>query len=486
MTSKDATAGGGTWYTHETAFNQQNLGGIKQMLDGANPGLVRDIAQNWQDVHDLLIGADANSGIKKKFDDAVAKVLKTWHGKSADRFAEQAGKISENFSNGAPYAKHVAQVMGTAASQLQKAVDEITPLEEEWNFGDGFEDLHGFTMSDGDLDKLLKEGMSTEGVLKGYGGEGDAPDDLTDHQKLRLRAAIAMETLGAQYKASSASLPEPGQPINGKIPEKPEDPTGGQGPGGINPVPTGVSQRPTAGARMPSGGTGSGASSSMKPISLPDQGGISGGANMPKPTSPSMPVKTGLDGFTDGGAGGLGTGGGLGTSGGLGGGVGSGGASGGAGSGSAVSGMPGMPGGAMAGGGPRGGAGAGAGTGSRGSRAGMPGMAGGAGAGAGAGAGRAGGTGRGGSLARQAGGVAGAARGATGGGAQGGSGLHRSRGGTQAGTPGGGRGAGMMGAPGARGAGGGDEGRGGQRPDYLLEDEETWTPQRNVAPPVIE
>jgi hypothetical protein len=45
----------------------------------------------------------------------------------------------------------------------------------------------------------------------------------------------------------------------------------------------------------------------------------------------------------------------------------------------------------------------------------------------------------------------------------------------------------MAGAPGAHGRGKGDgEGREGERPDYLIEDEETWTPERNVAPRVIE
>ena len=45
----------------------------------------------------------------------------------------------------------------------------------------------------------------------------------------------------------------------------------------------------------------------------------------------------------------------------------------------------------------------------------------------------------------------------------------------------------MAGAAGAKGKGQGEKERtAGQRPDYLVEDEETWTPQRNVAPRVIE
>lgn len=65
--------------------------------------------------------------------------------------------------------------------------------------------------------------------------------------------------------------------------------------------------------------------------------------------------------------------------------------------------------------------------------------------------------------------------------------MHRSRGGTQQGATGGRRPAGMGGAHGAHGAKGKDKGgENGQRPDYLVEEEETWTPERNVAPKVIE
>lgn len=94
---------------------------------------------------------------------------------------------------------------------------------------------------------------------------------------------------------------------------------------------------------------------------------------------------------------------------------------------------------------------------------------------------------KGGAQARTPGGVVGKPGGPTGGSKQGGSGLHRSRGGSQAGRPDQrGKGAGAPGMPGARGKGEDKERTTGKRPDYLVEDEETWTPQRNVAPRVIE
>lgn len=67
-----------------------------------------------------------------------------------------------------------------------------------------------------------------------------------------------------------------------------------------------------------------------------------------------------------------------------------------------------------------------------------------------------------------------------------GQGLHSSRGGSQAGERG--SRAGMRGAPISSSGKGKDEKRNDeQRPDYLVEDEETWMPKRrDVAPPTVD
>lgn len=70
-------------------------------------------------------------------------------------------------------------------------------------------------------------------------------------------------------------------------------------------------------------------------------------------------------------------------------------------------------------------------------------------------------------------------------GTAGGSGLHRSRGAAGGATAV--RKGGAVGIPGTRTNRPKDEERReGERPDYLVEDEETWTPQTNAAPRVIE
>ncbi|TJZ41312.1 hypothetical protein FCH28_37395 [Streptomyces piniterrae] len=493
-------------------FTEKELADLKTMLVGANPGEVGNVAEGWRKVRVSLVGEDWHSGIKKHFDDAVMKVLKTWHGHSADQFAKAAQGISEDFGNLASYPHltgHVLKQVSENLSAAKKAVEEIE--EPSWldDLRDKVGDSAGSMLkgsvvgtffggpgagtviggvvgffSGGRDDSQLKADLKNPNMTIGDAAAKNASNIDPDKQA-SLLAGHYMEQLATTYRAGANVLKKNRDVVDdgGRI-QRPEDTDNGGAIGGIGafgPTPTG----PKGGAPAPKiPGMKGGGYTTPNPMEPPRPGGIDGGiGSMPK--TPAPHVGTGLDGFS----GGLGTGGGAGggIGGGAGGGVGTGGLSGsgvGGGSGSGIGGgggMPGMVGGAA---GRMGGAGGGAGARGAG-RAGMPGMAGGA-AGAGKGAGAKGAGGKGGAMARQKGGVVGKA-GKAGAGAQGGSGLHRSRGGTQKGATGGRRPAGMAGAPGAHGGKGKDKAEnGGQRPDYLVEDEETWTKERNVAPKVIE
>ncbi|MCF3146911.1 WXG100 family type VII secretion target [Streptomyces platensis] len=473
-----------------TKFNEHDFDGLKGMLDGASVETVRTVARHWMTLEGDLLD------LREKFAKAVDKVLEHWHGESADRFRSKAEEVKANFKHAAPYAKHTAGVMGAVADDLQKAIDKIIPVDDSWNWSD---DVWGETwfsgnIDDDDLNDALKKGASTRGVLEAN------KDDLSGHQKHRLEAAVAMENLGTAYVVRSASLKPPKTGVNDdKVPEH-KDPTDGAGLGPIQ-QPMGLGGGPKGGGgglKLPTRGVKTGGTPKMPnspELKTPRQPGISGGLGSMKPKTPE--VGTGLSGLGDGGVGGGvkipgGGAGGGGLAGGAGGGAGVH-VPGGGGAGGAGVHMPGgMAGGAMAG---RGGAGVKGGTagaggaGARSGRAGMPGMGGahGGGAGKGAGGGRQG-VSTGGPQARQKGGTIGTPGGKVSGTGQGGSGLHRSRGGTAAGAGGSGsrRPAGMMGAPGAHGAKGEGRGSDASRPDYLVEEEETWTPERNVAPRVIE
>ncbi|MEU7637303.1 hypothetical protein AB0C11_14630 [Streptomyces sp. NPDC039016] len=499
-------------------FTGQGLEGLKKMVANSNPEEVGNVAGGWKKVRNSLVGEDWNSGIKKHFDDAVTKVLQTWHGSSADQFAKQAQKISQNFANLAPYPHNTGHVLEQIAERLAQAKGFVEGVKEPSTLERAADRLHDFSTSGtGKIAAFVPGGAGVAAVSDMLGITGDGRDDsglnkdlanpkmsiwdamnknrdnLSIDRERSLQAAHYMEQLATTYRAGVSAL--------GSGPRVGDDdrihaPGPGDGGGGTMPpfVPFGPTPSgPKTGVQAPNMPGMNGGSGYKTPpaMEVPRPHGIDGGiGDLPK--APATPIKTGLEGLQGGsglgaggapGIGGGGVGGGVGT-GGLGSGVGSG-----SGSGIGGSGMPGMPGGVGIGagaGGRGGGSGAGAGAGARGSRPGMPGMGGAAG-GKGAGAKGAGSAGKGSPLARQKGGVVGGKVGKSGAGTQGGSGLHRSRGGTQQGAAGGRRPTGGAGAPGAHGAKGKDKGNAnGQRPDYLVEDEETWTPERSVAPKVIE
>ncbi|MFE7294526.1 hypothetical protein [Streptomyces sp. NPDC057579] len=507
-------------------FTGQGLEGLKKMVANSNPEEVGNVAGGWKKVRNSLVGEDWNSGIKKHFDDAVTKVLQTWHGSSADQFAKQAQKISQNFANLAPYPHNTGHVLEQIAERLAQAKGFVEGVKEPSTLERAADRLHDFSTSGtGKIAAFVPGGAGVAAVSDMLGITGDGRDDsglnkdlanpkmsiwdamnknrdnLSIDRERSLQAAHYMEQLATTYRAGVKALGNGKSQIDdGDRIRPPGD--GSNGDGTMPPfVPFGPTPSgPNGGAPAPKipGMKGSGYQTPPA-MDTPKLHGVEGGVgSLPKP--PATPIKTGLEGLSGGT--GLGTGGAGGLGGGLGGGIGTGGLGSGsgvgAGSGAGVggSGMPGAIGGiggAMggarggAGGGARGSAGAGAGAGARGGRPGMPGMGGAAAGGKGAGAKGGGAAGKGSALARQKGGVVGGKGGKTGAGAQGGSGLHRSRGGTQKGATGGRRPAGMAGAHGANGAKGKDKGNeNGQRPDYLVEDEETWTPERNVAPKVIE
>jgi len=503
-------------------FTEKGLNDLKQMVAGANPGEVANVAKGWRDVRVALVGEGWQEGIKKHFDDAVTKVLQTWHGSSADQFAASAQKISDNFANLALYPHNTGEVLHQISENLkdvQKFVDDVQEpsgweskadwLSDKASSGVGKGAAIGNTLAPG-------AGALVGGLVGGMVG-GDGRDDsqlkadlqnpnmsiwdamnknrtqLSLGKERQLQAAHYMEQLGTTYRSGVKAMGSAPPWDDGTIKRPEHDTDGGGGIPGIGaygPMPSAPKTGAPAAPKMP--GMKGGGYTTPTPMEPPRPHGIDGGVgSVPKP-APAPHVGTGLDGLSGGsgigtgggGLGGGGVGGGAGT-GGLG--AGSGSVGGGSGPGIGGAGAPGMIGGMGGAGGARAG-GTGAGAGARGAgRAGMPGMGGAAGAAKGAGGAKGAGA-KGGAMARQKGGLAGGKGGKLGAGSQGGSGLHRSRGGTQSGGAAGGRRpAGMAGAHGAHGAKGKDKnGENGQRPDYLVEDEETWTPERNVAPKVIE
>ncbi|MYT73287.1 MULTISPECIES: hypothetical protein [unclassified Streptomyces] len=541
-------SGGTSGKEWDTPFNTHDLDALKGMVADVKPGLVRDVAQKWVEVHDDLVGADGASGLKKQFDNAVAKVLESWKGASAAKFQEEAAKISQEMAAGGNYAQFASDAMKNSADNLDRFKTAVDDLDVSWwdrawdSVSDTFSNMSATDITtmvaaagagpfgalyadyvtykavsaarqSGGMEGDIASGMPTETVIQKWG------DKMGADKEAGLRAATYMEQLGSVYKANAQKLETAGKdgsytPPNVKVP----DTTGiGNVPssGGVNPSIPGGSGIGSGSLGNGIGGSGLGGikSPDISTMPTPDSGvsGVSGVSTMP--ASGSNPfgggasqINTGLDsagtGLGPGGGAGLGggAGAGLGAGGGIGGGAG-GGIGGGAGAGLGAGGMAGGLAGGMAGGAAglgrsAGGAGAGRSAGAAGRTGagrGMGGMGGGAG-GAGAGKGGLGGAGRTGASARAKGGVVGAPKGKTGGAfTPGGTGLRNRGGSAGAGTGAKGQngrnGMGPGGAAGGRGAGKqrGEGGNSSRRPDYLYEDEQTWTPkERKVNPPVIE
>lgn len=450
---------------HTTPFGIDfDMDQMKDMVRDADPVAVNTVADAWTALSKDLVGAD---GIKASLDAAVEHVLAHWEGQSADLFRARAQVISKKITDSSKYADNTSQSLRGAAAKLKEIKPQVMAMEKPGKLASGADFVGNLGDRDGGpaADSAIRGGASSQQALDDNAGS------LSEGKERQLQMAAKMEMLGAAYNSRAAEMGSWKQKGGGKVSEG-EDYPGD--PGGVAPapviVPTGTAPRSPQGATSGTArGTQVGTISPSKSVAPP--AGITGGAH--KPAAPQPQVGTAIDGVSGGrtvapAAGGAAP-------------VGGGSAS----SGGTVHGGAGVVGGA---------AGAGAARGGMAGRAGAAGMAGRAGAGgmggaAGAGAAKGGAAARTGGMARQSGGVvggtpkggAGAGRGTAGG-----SGLLRSRG-----AAGGGAGAvrrgGMVGAPGARtGRPNDEEQREGERPDYLVEDEETWAPQTNAAPRVIE
>ena len=450
----------------DTHFMKLGIPELRSMILDADPDRIYEVSQHWKSVHNILSGGDgdgktggvdsvsAKDSVAGMMQSHVENVLEHWEGEAAEAFRKKANEIMGNIRNGAAWANHYGETMHAVQNDLRNSITKMRDVKEPSGWDRAWDKLTDDNRSDEQLLADINKGVSTDAARQANA------DSLSKGKEEQLKGVAIMEQLGVNYKTYSTigirDDPNPGDPF---APPNPQ-----------TPMPTPISM-PTAGSPRPSGGSGTtkpwsaGPTTSIKPTpTVPRDPGITGGSQLPTVptaktnvdsispgmTGPGPNTGVGGPGVGGGGLGSLGTGGAQ-SVGGLAAGEAGGLAAGAAGRGGI---------GAMGGRGGLAGGGAAAGR-AAGGRAGMGGMGGGGAGAAGRGGASAGGRG---ALARARGGVVGAAKG-VGKGAGGGAGLHGSRGGTQAG------GAGGAGGKGRRSE---KENNQGDRPDYLVEDEETW------------
>ena len=450
----------------DTPFMKMSIPELRSMILDADPGRIYEVSQHWKSVHNILSGGDgdgktggvdsvsAKDSVAGMMQSAVENVLEHWEGDAAEAFRKKANEIMQNIRKGAAWANHYGEAMQAVQNDLRNSMSKMREVEEPSGWDRAWDKLTDDERSDEQLLEDINKGVSTDAARQANA------DSLSAGKEAQLQGVAIMEQLAVNYKKYA----NPGYVDDGK-----KDPFAPPNP--QTPMPPPISM-PSAGGSSPSmGGStakpwSAGSTTSIKPApTVPRDPGITGGSQLPTAKTKIDSISPGLTGtgpVTGTGGGVSGGGGGIGSGGAQGPGIVAPGGTSGLGRGAAARGGIGATGGrgGLAGGGAAAGRGAGG-------RAGMGGMgAGGAGA---AGRGGAGAGGRG-ALARSRGGVVGAAKGVTGKGAGGGAGLHGSRGGTQRGAMAGGAG-GMGGRNGRRSE---DENSRGDRPDYLVEDEETW------------
>lgn len=448
----------------DTPFVEYSVNGLRKMIMESQPGKISEVGTHWKMVHNILSGGDgdgasggvdevsAKDSVAGMLQSAVDAVLEHWEGDAAQAFKRRADNIAVQIRNGSAHANFTAEQLFAISKDLDAAKAKMADIHEPSKLesaGDKMND--NANRDDSQAHKDLASGVSAGTVAEAN------EKNLSLGMERRLQAMAVMEELAANYKVYGKNLQS-----GGRFNEKE----------GITPPSNDVTMPPPISMPSASGGGPGAARSGNKPWSagstasikpapaVPRDAGIKGGSQLPTTRTNVDSISPGLTGTNPG----------TGSAGGGGAGLGSGGAQSSGVVGGGVSGLGGgaaARGGIGAAGGRSGLAGGGAAGRGAGGRAGMGGM-GGAGAGA-AGRGGAGAGGRG-ALAKSRGGVVGAAKGVTGKGAGGGAGLHGSRGGTQRGAMAGG--AGGMGGRGGRRAE--DENSRGDRPDYLVEDEETW------------
>ncbi|MFJ6215324.1 WXG100 family type VII secretion target [Streptomyces sp. NPDC092296] len=502
-----------------TNFEHWDLIPIKQMVENSRPERLEEVAGHWMSVKAELDAASRD--LKAATDHITAH----WEGSAADGFAQRSAVLQESITNTGLHAQNTSHALTYASQSLQVAKTDMASIHLPSTWEKGKDKLLDGKRDDTRFRADIAAGMDRDTAVQRNAGS------LSLLEERHQQAIAVMERLAPQYKsASQAMQPPPDDGIHDpRVPYPPAPPTPIRSPGDVGPAPKSprqisggggtdrqqVGTQPTYRSPNPIGNglptahdgistqpthsTGPIPGRTVTPITFdpissqpPARTGIDGtGGGV---VSPTGPVPSGLNPGSGGGGGGGGfaggdvpgggfgsggTGGGFAGGGGFTGGTVGGGTTGGGRGSSGTSSIGGRAGGSYEGGGSAGGR-AVAGE----SAAGQGRAGGGMGGMGGAGGARAGGGARGSSLARRTGGAIGGSSGKTGGAfTEGGSGLGRNRG-TGAGS-GSARGGG---APHGAGTGGQrKKDKKGSRPDYLVEDEDTWTNGTGpVNPPVVE
>jgi uncharacterized protein YukE len=211
-----------------TAFaEQESIDSMHAMLAWAKPKIVTRVADAWQEIHDRLVGGTGT--VQGDFDKAVEHILQHWEGDAADAFAKKAKKISKQIADCASYASYTSTAMhnaGRKLAEIKPKVDEIEPPSKASSVLNAVGD--GFTRNDQRWHSAIHDNQGAQTALNKY------DDDLSAGKEEQLKAAALMEDLALTYTSQTKAM---GSWRRSKPGVDEEDPDYPGAPGGIAPVP---------------------------------------------------------------------------------------------------------------------------------------------------------------------------------------------------------------------------------------------------------
>jgi uncharacterized protein YukE len=300
---------GGTYYAGEvkTPFaTDEDIESMRAMVVDAKPELVLNVADEWENIHDLLV--NGGGSVKGDFDRTVRNLLQHWEGEAAEAFARKAERLSKQLGDCGTYARYTATAMRNAGERLSVIKPKIEALAKRRTLGGAVNRIgDAFSRRGG---SRLDPGF--RGDLGGRRAPDDDDPDFPAGRDDRSKAVALMVDLALTYNSQTyamnswqTKLPPAQGADMGDYPGE---------PGGIAPVAGPVSLGRRADGSVIAGAAGSGGLVAGRSVPMPEPSspvsgsgrthtaamradGISGGtASAPRPQGGEAPLRP--SGFT--------------------------------------------------------------------------------------------------------------------------------------------------------------------------------------------
>ncbi len=262
-------------YTDFTKYSHAQLRTMAQALD---PGAVMAAGDPWRNAADTL------KQIRLALTKASTEAATTWEGTTSDAFHTRMLNLAASINNAAAYANDAANTLHNVSEAMAKAKREMPEEPGNW---DSFKD------------------NVSDGVSSLFGGGDD--DHIPIANRKKAEAAAIMQTLAMHYRIATPALKAPPLPSTGRV-DKPVDSGSQDDPGSAAAMAAAVMSGTSLGAGGTSGRTTGGtalqrprtsqppsvAGSTSRSVSGPTDSGIKGGTAQPPP-KPSATVSRGPD-----------------------------------------------------------------------------------------------------------------------------------------------------------------------------------------------